>query len=517
MRARSIASTAVRRGAVAHLAAVGAAIVLAVAAPAAIAAKATASPTAAKPAAAPSATRPTETHGLPRTVEAALARGGVPRDAMVAWVQEVDAARPRLAWQADKPVNPASLMKLVTTFASLELLGPAYTWSTPVWLHGSIADGVLTGNLVIKGNGDPKLVLERMWLLFRRVQQAGVREIRGDIVVDRSAFAPGNVDPADFDGEPLRPYNAGADALLLNYRAVLLTFTPEPGRGVATIAVDPPLAGVRVDATVPLTSGPCDDWRGALKAEFADPAKMQLAGAFPVACGEKVWPIAYADPKAYNERALAGLWAELGGKLTGVVRDGAAPALTPTFELRSPTLADVIRDINKLSNNVMAQQLFLTLGATQRGAGTPEVSREVVRQWLRGRVGAAANGAVITNGSGLARDARLTATILGRLLQSAWSSAVMPELMSSLPVAGIDGTLRRSKGVPGRAHLKTGSLRDVVGVAGYVLADSGRRYAVVAIVNHPNANAARPALEAIAEWAASDAPALAPVGAGEPP
>jgi len=91
----------------------------------------------------------------------------------------------------------------------------------------------------------------------------------------------------------------------------------------------------------------------------------------------------------------------------------------------------------------------------------------------------------------------------------------MPELMSSLPVAGIDGTLRRSKGVPGRAHLKTGSLRDVVGVAGYVLADSGRRYAVVAIVNHPNANAARPALEAITEWAASDAPA--PVAPGEPP
>jgi len=488
-----MASTAPGRRAVARRAVLVAALLLAVALPAAPA------PTGTPPAI---AAKPTETRGLPRTVEAALARGGVPRDAMVAWVQEVDAARPRLAWQADKPVNPASLMKLVTTFAGLELLGPAYTWSTPVWLNGTIADGVLTGNVVIKGSGDPKLVLERMWLLMRRVQQAGVREIRGDIVLDRSAFVPGELNPADFDGEPLRPYNASADALLLNYRAVLLTFTPEPGRGVATIAVDPPLAGVRIDSSVPLTSGPCDDWRGALKAEFADPARMHLAGAFQIACGEKVWPIAYADPKTYNERALAGLWAELGGKLTGVVRDGAAPPLTPSFELRSPTLAEVIRDINKLSNNVMAQQLFLTLGATQRGAGTPEAAREVVRQWLRGRVGAAANSAVITN---------------GRLLQSAWSSAVMPELMSSLPVAGIDGTLRRSKGVQGRAHLKTGSLRDVVGVAGYVLADSGRRYAVVAIVNHPSANAARPALEAITEWAASDAPALAPVAPGDPP
>ena len=463
------------------------------------------------------AARPTETRSLPRGVEVALAHGGVPRDAMVAWVQEVDAARPRLAWQADKAVNPASLMKLVTTFAGLELLGPAFTWSTPVWLQGTIADGVLTGNLVIKGSGDPKLVLERMWLLTRRIQQAGVREIRGDIVLDRSAFAPGEVNAADFDGEPLRPYNAGADALLLNYRAVLVTFTPEPGRGVATIAVDPPLAGVAIDATVSLTSGPCDDWRGALKAELADPARMHWAGAFQVACGEKVWAIAYADPKTYNERALAGLWAEQGGKLSGVVRDGVAPAATPSFELRSPTLAEIIRDINKLSNNVMAQQLFLTLGATQRGAGTPEAAREVVGEWLRGRVGAAASGVVISNGSGLTRDSRLNATILGRLLQAAWSSAVMPELMASLPVAGIDGTLRRSKGVPGRAHLKTGSLRDVVGVAGYVLADSGRRYVVVAIVNHPNANAARPALEALAEWAASDAPALAPAAAGDRP
>jgi D-alanyl-D-alanine carboxypeptidase/D-alanyl-D-alanine-endopeptidase (penicillin-binding protein 4) len=508
MRSRSIASTAPRRRAAAGLPALATVLLFAFAAPASWAATATAGAIGVKP---------TETRNLPRSVEAALARGGVPREAMVAWVQDVDAPRARLTWQADKPVNPASLMKLVTTFAALELLGPAYTWSTPVWLQGTIADGVLTGNLVIKGNGDPKLVLERMWLLMRRVQQAGVREIRGDIVLDRSAFVPGELNPADFDGEPLRPYNAGADALLLNYRAVLLTFTPEPGRGVATIAADPPLAGVRVDATVPLTSGPCDDWRGALKAEFADPARMQLAGAFQVACGEKVWPLAYADPKSYNERALAGLWAEQGGKLTGVVRDGAAPAATPSFELRSPTLAELIRDINKLSNNVMAQQLFLTLGATQGGAGTPEAAREVVRQWLRSRVGAAANGAVITNGSGLTRDSRLSAALLGRLLQAAWSSAIMPELVSSLPVAGIDGTLRRSKGVPGRAHLKTGSLRDVVGVAGYVLADSGRRYIVVAIVNHPNANAARPALEALAEWAASDAPALAPVAPAEPP
>jgi D-alanyl-D-alanine carboxypeptidase/D-alanyl-D-alanine-endopeptidase (penicillin-binding protein 4) len=448
-------------------------------------------------------------HGLPAIVEAALARGGVPSGALVAWVEEVAGAQPRLAWQAERPASPASLMKLVTTFAGLDLLGPAFTWSTSIWLQGPIADGVLNGDLVIKGNGDPKLVLERIWLLLRRVRQAGVRDIRGDIVVDRSAFAPGDVNPADFDGEPLRPYNASADALLLNFRSVLLTITPDLAHGVATVSIDPPLAGVRADPTVPLVGGPCDDWRGTLQADFGEPTRLGFRGAFQGACGEKVWPVAYADPKSYNERALVGMWQESGGKLGHGFREGLAPTTPPSFELRSPTLTEVIRDINKLSNNVMAQQLFLTLGAIQRGSGTPDAARDVVTKWLRGRIGNAAASSVVVNGSGLSRDSRLSALALGRLLQAAWASPVMPELMSSLPITGVDGTLRKAKSAPGRAHLKTGSLRDVVGIAGYVLADSGRRYVVVAIVNDANANAARPALDALVDWVADDAAAPA--------
>ncbi len=442
---------------------------------------------------------------LPADVDGALARARVPRDAIVVWVAEVEAERPRFAWQAEKPANPASLFKLVTTYAGLDLLGPGYVWTTPVWLRGPIENGVLQGDVVVKGSGDPKLVLERIWLLMRRLQQAGVREIRGDIVVDRSAFPAAEANPGDFDGEPLRPYNASADALLLNYRAVVLTFTPDAGRGIATVATDPPLAGVRADTTVPLAAGACDDWRGALQGEFADPARIAFRGAFPAACGEKTWPIAYADPKRYLERALLGMWLEVGGRLGGTVRDGAAPTTPPSFELRSPPLPDVVRDINKLSNNVMAQQLFLTLGATQRGIGTAEAARDVVSRFLRGKVGAAAaTGSVVVNGSGLSRESRLSALALGRLLQSAWASPVMSELMSSLPVAGVDGTLRRAKASPGRAHLKTGSLRDVAGIAGYVLGDSGRRWVVVAIVNHANAGGARPAFDALVDWVADD-------------
>ena len=471
---------------------------------------------------------------LPPEVAAAMDRVRVPREALAAVVVELAPAlgaaaataapTPRLAWQPQAAVNPASLMKLLTTYAALDVLGPAWMWSTPVWLQGALpgnASGVFDGNLVIKGSGDPKLVMERVWLLLRRVQQLGVREIRGDIVLDRTAFEVPDQSPAEFDGEALRPYNVRADALLLNYKAVTFTLTPDPARGVAVVSTEPALAGVRVDSRVPLAAGAgaaaCGDWRATLQADFADPLRLRFKGVYSAACGEMQWPAAYSDAGSYNERMLAGLWAEMGGKLTGRVRDGIAPPTPPTFEVNSPPLAEVIRDINKYSNNLMAQQLFLTLALTQRGRGTPELAREVLQQWLVGRYGEAGRAVVVDNGSGLSRDTRVSAQLLARLLQDAAASPVMPELMGSLPVSGTDGTMKRTKTLTGRAHLKTGSLRDVTGVAGYLLAPSGRRYVLVGIINHPNAAAARPALEALIQWAADDGPATAAAHKSLPP
>jgi len=444
------------------------------------------------------------TQGLPPEVEAVLARGRLPADAVTVLVADADGAAPaRVSHRADVPVNPASIAKLATTVAALELLGPAFTWTTPVYLDGTVRDGTLHGDLYIKGGGDPKLVAERLWLLLRRVQGLGVRFIAGDIVLDRSAFAPVAADPAAFDGEPLRPYNAAPDALLLNYRSLVLTFTPQAGQ--ARVHVEPPLAGLRVPATVPLAAGECGDWRGGLKADFADPARIRLAGSYPAACGERVWPLAAPDPAAFAARAVAGAWQEAGGRLGGRVRDGRVPAgLAPAFEWHSPPLAEIVRDVNKFSNNVMAQQLFLTFSLQQQGSGSLEGSREILKAWWRERVGGAGLP-VFGNGSGLSRDERVTAQQLARLLQLAWRSPLMPELLASLPLAGVDGTMRRARGQGvGLAHLKTGSLRDVAGAAGIVHGASGRRYVLVAIANHPQAGAIRPAIEALVDWTARD-------------
>ena len=451
---------------------------------------------------------------LPPDAAAALQRAHVPPEALSLLLQEVGNGRTLLALRAETPVNPASLFKLLTTYAALDLLGPAWTWSTPVWIQGTLRNGVLDGAVIVKGTGDPKLVLERVWLLLERVQQLGVREIHGDIVLDRSAFATVDGTVADFDGEPTRPYNVRPDALLLNFKSVSYGFVPDAARGIAVVTAEPRLAEAPADRQVPLTAGPCDDWRGALKANFTDPGSVRFAGSYPASCGVQAWPVADVDPASYNARLIAALWRQMGGVLTGSVHEGKAPTATPpSFELRSPPLAEVVRDINKFSNNVMAQQLFLSL-ALARAPGqpaTPEAARETLRLWVQERLGAeAGDGLVIDNGSGLSRDSRLTARFLARLLQQAWAGPLMPELLSSLPVAGVDGTVRKLKGATGRAHLKTGSLRDVVGVAGYVLSDSGRRYVLVAIVNHPNANAARPAIDAVVQWVARDAPLTRP-------
>jgi D-alanyl-D-alanine carboxypeptidase/D-alanyl-D-alanine-endopeptidase (penicillin-binding protein 4) len=264
------------------------------------------------------------------------------------------------------------------------------------------------------------------------------------------------------------------------------------------------LAGFRIDESVPLVEGPCADWRGGLRADFADPGYARLGGTYAAACGEKTWPMAYPDPASFNSRLIEAVWLSMGGRLHGVVRDGAAPFRTADFEMTSPPLAQLVRDINKFSNNVMAQQLFLTLPLVQRAHGSTDAAREIVRGWLADRLGDDGRAAVVDNGSGLSRETRLSAQALSRLLRQAWNGPVMPELMSSLPVVGIDGTLQRWLAERGRAHLKTGSLRDVFGVAGFVLAESGRRRVVVAIVNHPNANQARPVLDALVHWAVTE-------------
>ena len=444
---------------------------------------------------------------LPAPVERALQQARIPREALAVYVAPVEGRNPapRLNWQASQPMNPASVMKLVTTYAALEQLGPTYVWRTPLYLDGVLDKGAFRGTVYLKGSGDPKLVSERLWLLLGRLKGLGVQAIVGDIVVDRTAFQVTAHDPASFDGEPYKPYNAGPDALLVNYKTQVLGFVPDPANGIARIHYELPLAGVQRPSSVPLApqGTGCGDWRSQLQADWSNPQRIQLAGSYPASCGDKNWPVALPDPAGFALRAIEGMWRELGGSLTGRVRDGQVPAGLPVaWDTQSPALGEVVRDINKYSNTVMTQQLLLTLGKERNGTGSFEAGRTALAQWWQLRW-PSSDMPVVDNGAGLSREARISPQALGRMLQTAWQSSVMPEFVASLPISGQDGTLRRSK-ASASAHLKTGSLRDANALGGYVHGNSGQRYVLAAIINHPNAGAARPVMDALVDWVAQD-------------
>lgn len=459
------------------------------------------------------AAQPT-TQPLPAPLAEAWRKTQLPLDALSLVVESIDQRAGGWRLNAEQQRNPASLFKLVTSLAALDLLGPQYSWPTQVWIQGQQLPGsnTLDGDLIIKGHGDPKLVLERLWLLLRQVQARGILDIRGRIVLDNNAFLPSGQQPADFDGEPWRAGNVQPEALLFNYKVQTYRFRPDPARGLAWIEAELPLPDPQLPASVPLRAGACTDWRAQLKPNWTDKAQTRFAGGYPATCGVQRWPVADPEPASFNHRLIAALWQQMGGRLGGGVIAGTAPNEPPSFELRSPALAELLRDINKYSNNLMADQLFLSLARPEVDAAPVDMAqaRERLAQWLSQKL-AGDRSFVIERGSGLSRSTRLSAAQLALLLRQAWQSAWMPEFIASLPLSGLDGTLIRADAqrlgpALGRAHLKTGSLRDVQALAGYVQSISGKRWLMVAIVNHPQAAQSRPFLETLQRWLAEDGP-----------
>lgn len=444
---------------------------------------------------------------LPAPLEASLARANIPHSAVAVLVQKVDGGAPLVSHRSGEAMNPASVMKLVTARVALERLGPTFTWRTRVFAHGEIRGGVLNGSLHIAGGGDPRLSRERLWLLLRELRAQGVRRIAGDVVTDRSLFRLAPHDPAAFDQRPLRPYNVGADALTVDYGAIRLRV--EPTADGASVRSDPLPAGLVVESRIRRgEAGACGDPTSQLSASTARAGgvtRLSLSGSLAASCTEAFdWNLAPLPPERLFEGLFRSLWKELGGEIGGHFRPGSTPPDARLLaETSSPPLPEVLRDMNKWSNNVIARHVLATLGATaEPEQDSVAAGGRVVEQSLRAG-GVDTSGFVIENGAGLSRSARISAHSLGQLLLSAWRSPTMPELLASLPIAGVDGTARRrlaNSPAAGHAHIKTGTLDGVRSLAGYVLARDGQRYAVVLMINHPNAGATRDAQDALLEW-----------------
>ena len=446
---------------------------------------------------------------LPQEVQQAWRATRLPDASLSLVVHELGG--PQLASvSSTTPRNPASVMKMVTTWAALSGLGPEYRWRTAFYAQpgASIdAEGTLNGPLYLKAAGDPFLTLHEFWSLLRELRLRGVKNI-SELVVDRSRFGNVALDPWAFDGAGDRPYNASPDAMMVGLGTIRLVFMPDAAARKWVPVIDPPLQGIRIQGSVEWTNVRCPgppNVSTQLRRQATD-VVIDVAGSVAGSCGEFSLYRLALPPAQHFDVMFRMLWKELGGTLGRGLREGAVPANARLLASHdSESLADTIRLINKQSNNVMARTLLLTLGAQQRASGATAGTGAAAALDVLREQGVDVRGWVLDNGSGLSRQARLTAEGLAGMLDVAWRSPLMPEFISSLAISGVDGTVRRrlrSNETRGMAHLKTGTLRDARALAGYVLGASGRRHALVIMVNDERAPSTGPFLDAVVEWLA---------------
>ncbi len=460
---------------------------------------------------APLATKAQFEH-LPQPLQRAIESQRLPPENVGLWVQRMSDGAVLARLNVDQPYNPASTIKLATSLAALHELGPDYTWTTEVWATRPVRDGVLRGDLVIRGTGDPGMVSEEHWRMLGQLRQTGLQRIDGNVILDASHFELPPGDPSGFNDQPLRAYNQLPYALHVNASAQRFRVRPERHGSGIDVTVDPPLPGLELVNRLQPTRGSCGAWQRGIRFD-ADPEaqRVTLAGEYPVNCGDYELLRSVLAPEANHAEMFRLHWSQWGGELTGDIRPGVLPVLydEPILRHTSRPLADLIRVSNKWSSNVMTRHLLLTLGARHfTPPATLEKGQQALLESLRG-LGVEVGGMVVDNGSGLSRDTRMTARQLGGILEAGWQHPHRPEFQSSLALAGLDGTLRNrfrngsQRDLRGQMHLKTGHLNEVSAVAGYVRTRGGDDLAVVVLVNDPRAHRGmgRNLQDAVLEWA----------------
>lgn len=458
-----------------------------------------------------------EKEGLPKSIKKLLKKYKIPTKNISVYIRDLNAQSPLIEHNIDKLRTPASTMKLLTTYAALKELGPNYSWRTEVWMRGEFKDGVLNGDLILKGYGDPFLVYEQFWKLVKTLRDKGLKDIQGNIIIDNSYFHLGKYDRAKFDGKPFRVYNAPSSALMFNFQATRFLFNPiestlksskkkKTVKGKVEIIPLPKINDFDVDNQIKLIKGKCRRAHYRPKFSKSKNGKLTIKGNYAAKCKQQFILRAVSTPEEHVFNAFRDFWIDLKGTLKGNLKVGRVSSNDERFHVySSPTLGEQIRLINKWSNNVMTKQLLLTLGAKKFGVpGTESKGSKAVLEILS-ETGINISGIKVENGSGLSRIAKISARQMGQLLETAFRDAYMPEFMASLSLPGVDGTLvnRFRRGdLRGRSHFKTGTLDFVTAISGYMLNRKGKRLVIVIQHNGKKTGAGRGAKiqDALLRW-----------------
>jgi D-alanyl-D-alanine carboxypeptidase/D-alanyl-D-alanine-endopeptidase (penicillin-binding protein 4) len=441
-------------------------------------------------------------------LSAQLQQAQLPSDALAFVAYPIDAPTEQHHYQAQKAMQPASTMKLVTSIVALAQLGPAYRGKTQLRSYEAPARK-MQQPLVLKGYGDMDFTVQELWSLLQQAYDQGIRHVPA-IQIDRSWFNPARPEltALPFDETPREYYNLLPDALFLQRN--MLGIKLQSTAGTVTGQLYPAVQGLELVTTdVQLVDGGCADWypHPAQLAFKRQPHSVQLVlqGEFPKNC-QKADYLQLLNRVDFSRLLVQQLWQQISGqKQVPVLEQGAAEATIALAEHQSRTLAEVLRDVNKSSDNAVTRQLYLTLGATQTDAGselTAHTSEQQVRSFLSS-IQLDHSSLRLENGSGLSRTERISPELMAALLQHAYQTVYQAELISSMPLAGIDGTLKRrftQAQTKGKARLKTGTLRNVTALAGFVTDQSGSTWVVASFINDPKAGRGRAVLDSLIEW-----------------
>ncbi|MEI8299509.1 MAG: D-alanyl-D-alanine carboxypeptidase/D-alanyl-D-alanine-endopeptidase [Pseudomonadota bacterium] len=443
---------------------------------------------------------------IPARISQAIHSQGFPAAAVSIVVQDPRSGETLLSLNPSEPRSPASTIKVLTTFAALSQLGPTYHWTTRAWTTAPVVDGRLVGDLVIEGGGDPFMSAERWWRFAQELRDRGLRQIEGDLVLDRTLYATQDLDPDQFDGRGYRTYNVLPDPLLVNLQAA--EFRVRINGGLAEVVVEPAPANLQLDNALRVTQGRCTGSTGALSFTNIgdDPAHIAISGHVSANCPSYERRAIMRAPEFAFGTFLT-YWRQLGGEFSGRLKLAPRPGgATLLAEYQSLTLAEIIPLVNKHSSNAMARMLLLTMAAERYGPPATVANGErALQAWLETQ-GLQFPELVLDNGSGLSRSTRISAQSMARLLDIAWQSRYWPEIAASVPLGGQDGTLRHrfvDLGAEARIRMKTGHLEGVGAIAGWVTARSGRPLSVVVLINHPGAQygGGEAVIDTVVRWA----------------
>lgn len=393
----------------------------------------------------------------------------------------------------DTPMSPASIMKVITTYAALEILGPSHHWDTEFRTDGKMVGDTLKGNLYVQFGGDPKLTLERLWTTLRELRDMGITRIDGDLILDGSYFEVDGGFPEfnDNGNNPYAPFLVEPSAYLTNLNLVHFQVRADE-RGTQAWST-PDLSEISIDNRVTaVAEGACPsrrnfDWTPV----FQDGKKItvRVTGELPQGCRTKTY-LSLLSQEQYSASLIRSLLGEMGVIVSGGNQTGTTPKdARLVMKTTSPDLVTMVRDINKWSSNVMARQLLLTIGAQNRQKSESDdrvAGIRAIYDWLEDK-GINTAGMVIDNGAGLTRHGRITARQGTKILQHAWNSPYSSDLMASMPIIAMDGTMARrlrNTGMDGEGRIKTGSLANVRSIAGFTRDENNTTWAVVGMVNH---------------------------------